>query len=305
MRRKLAAVGGSYLIGLIFASIFFDFAIFLICGVILLVAVAIITAILTRKYDISAALLCCAAGITVFSCVSLSMAKAAEPLLNGTYDITATVAQKQVIGNDSAVFSLYTYTSDGKVGVIMYTDDIDAKKGDMLHFKARFEKLTNTAYYGTADRYRSDGITLSAIPYGDISVTKEDYPLSFIDDYREYLIGRIDDSFPDDSGALMKGIFFGDKRSFSDELYSDIRLSGSIASYRCVRYALDAYYDRTVGFADSYTARILLPCKVRDNSGAYNRLYGFFRLYGFGTEKRNNDYHGKHRRSVLPQERLS
>lgn len=226
MRRKLAAVGGSYLIGLIFASIFFDFAIFLICGVILLIAVAIITAILTRKYDISAVLLCCAAGITVFSCVSLSMAKAAEPLLDGTYDITATVAQKQVIGNDSAVFSLYTYTSDGKVGVIMYTDDIDAKKGDMLHFKARFEKLTNTAYYGTADRYRSDGIILSAIPYGDISVTKGDYPLSFIDDYREYLIGRIDDSFPDDSGALMKGIFFGDKRSFSDDLYSDIKLSG-------------------------------------------------------------------------------
>lgn len=207
MRRKLAAVGGSYLIGLIFASIFFDFAIFLICGVILLIAVAIITAILTRKYDISAALLCCAAGITVFSCVSLSMAKAAEPLLDGTYEITATVAQKQVIGKDSAVFSLYTYTSDGKVGVIMYTDDIDAKKGNMLHFKARFEKLTNTAYYGTADRYRSDGITLSAIPYGDISVTKGDYPLSFIDDYREYLIGRIDDSFPDD-------------------LYSDIKLSG-------------------------------------------------------------------------------
>lgn len=172
MRRKLAAVGGSYLIGLIFASIFFDFAIFLICGIILLVAVAIITAILTRKYDISAALLCCAAGITVFSCVSLSMSKAAEPLLDGTYDITATVAQKRVIGRDLAVFSLYTYTSDGKVGVIMYTDDIDAKKGDMLHFKARFEKLTNTAYYGTADRYRSDGITLSAIPYGDISVTK-------------------------------------------------------------------------------------------------------------------------------------
>ena len=226
MRRKLAAVGGSYLIGLIFASIFFDFVIFLICGVILLIAVAIITAILTRKYDISAVLLCCAAGITVFSCASLSMAKAAEPLLDGIYDITATVAQKQVIGKDSAVFSLYTYTSDGKVGVIMYTDDIDAKKGDMLHFKAQFEKLTNTAYYGTADRYRSDGITLSAIPYGDISVTKGDYPLSFIDDYREYLIGRIDDSFPDDSGALMKGIFFGDKRSFSDDLYSDIKLSG-------------------------------------------------------------------------------
>lgn len=139
MRRKLAAVGGSYLIGLIFASIFFDFAIFLICGVILLIIIAIITAILTRKYDISATLLCCAAGITVFSCVSLSMAKAAEPLLDGTYDITATVVQKQVIGRYSAVFSLYTYTSDGKVGVIMYTDDIDAKKGDMLHFKARFE----------------------------------------------------------------------------------------------------------------------------------------------------------------------
>lgn len=78
----------------------------------------------------------------------------------------------------------------------------------------------------TADRYRSDGITLSATLKSDIAVTKGDYPLSFIDDYRNYLIDRIKTEFSDDSGALMLGIFAGDKSSLSDELYYDIKAAG-------------------------------------------------------------------------------
>lgn len=226
MRRKLAAVGASYLIGLIFASIFVKFVIFLICGVILLIISVVTVALFAKKYDITAVLLCCAAGITVFYCVSSGIQKAAEPLLNGEYEISAVVTEKHLTGNDSACFSLESYTENGKVGIILYTDNINAKKGDTLRFKARFEKLTNSAYYATADRYKSDGITLSAVLCSDIKIIKGSYLLSFIDDYREYMIKRIDDSFPDDSGALMKGIFLGDKSSLSDELYSDIKLSG-------------------------------------------------------------------------------
>lgn len=226
MRRKLAAVGASYLIGLIFASIFVKFAIFLICGVILLIISAVTIALLAKKYDITALLLCCAVGITVFYCISSEIETAAEPLLGGEYEISAVVTQKHKIGEDSACFSLESYTENGKVGIILYTDNINAKKGDTLRFSAVFEKLRNTAYYAAADRYRNDGITLSATLCSDITVTKGSYPLSFIDDYREYMISRIDDNFPDDSGALMKGIFLGDKSSLSDELYSDIKLSG-------------------------------------------------------------------------------
>lgn len=226
MRRKLAAVGASYLIGLIFASIFFNFAIFLICGVILLVIAAIAVALFTKKYGITAVLLCSAAGIAVFFSVSSGIESAAQPLLNGVYEITAVVREKQNIGNDSACFSLESYTDNGKVGMILYTDNINADKGDKLHFKASFSKLTDTAYYSTAGRYFSDGITLSAVLHSDIEITKSGYPLSSIDEYRNYLINSIDGCFPDDSGALMKAVFLGDKSSLSDELYSDIKLSG-------------------------------------------------------------------------------
>ena len=90
MRRKLAAVGAAYLVGLIFASIFIKFAIFLICGVILLVLSAVTVALIPKKYDITAVLLCCAIGIAVYFAVSSQLDKAAEPLLGGTYDISAT-----------------------------------------------------------------------------------------------------------------------------------------------------------------------------------------------------------------------
>lgn len=226
MRRKLAAVGASYLIGLIFASIFVKFVIFLICGIILLGISAFAVALLTKKYDITAVLLCCTIGITVYFAVSLQLDKAADPLLGGTYDISATVTSKRTISTDSAVFTLESNTENGKVGILLYTDDIHAGKGDTLRFSAEFSKLFNTAAYNTADRYRSDGITLSATLKSDIAVTKGDYPLSFIDDYRNYLIDRIKTEFSDDSGALMLGIFAGDKSSLSDELYYDIKAAG-------------------------------------------------------------------------------
>lgn len=226
MRRKLAAVGASYLIGLIFASIFVKFVIFLICGIILLVISALAVALLTKKYDITAVLLCCTIGITVYFAVSLQLDKAADPLLGGTYDISATVTSKRTISTDSAVFTLESNTENGKVGILLYSDDIHAEKGDTLRFSAEFSKLFNTAAYNTADRYRSDGITLSATLKSDIAVTKGDYPLSFIDDYRNYLIDRIKTEFSDDSGALMLGIFAGDKSSLSDELYYDIKAAG-------------------------------------------------------------------------------
>ncbi len=227
MRRKLAAVGASYLIGLIFASIFVKIAIFLICGVILLVISAVTVALSVKKYDITAVLLCCAMGISVYYAVSSQLDKAAEPLLGGTYDISATVTSKRTIGNDSAVFTLESNTENGKVGILLYADDINAEKGDTLRFRAEFGKLYNTAAYNTADRYRSDGITLSATPKSDIAVTKGSYPLSFIDDYRNYLTDRIKTEFSDDSGALMLGIFAGDKSSLSDELYYDIKAAGA------------------------------------------------------------------------------
>ena len=106
MRRKLAAVGAAYLIGLIFASIFIKFAIFLICGVILLVLSAVTVALIPKKYDITAVLLCCAIGIAVYFAVSSQLDKAAEPLLGGTYDISATVTSKKTTGTDSAILHL-------------------------------------------------------------------------------------------------------------------------------------------------------------------------------------------------------
>lgn len=192
----------------------------------MLVIFALAVALLTKKYDITAVLLCCTIGITVYFAVSLQLDKAADPLLGGTYDISATVTSKRTISTDSAVFTLESNTENGKVGILLYSDDIHAEKGDTLRFSAEFSKLFNTAAYNTADRYRSDGITLSATLKSDIAVTKGDYPLSFIDDYRNYLTDRIKTEFSDDSGALMLGIFAGDKSSLSDELYYDIKAAG-------------------------------------------------------------------------------
>lgn len=278
MRRKLAAVGAAYLIGLIFASIFIKFAIFLICGVILLVLSAVTVALIPKKYDITAVLLCCAIGIAVYFAVSSQLDKAAEPLLGGTYDISATVTSKKTTGTGSAIFTLESNTENGKVGILLYSDDINAEKGDTLRFDAELSKLYNTAAYAIADRYRSDGITLSATLKSDITVTKGSYPLSFIDNYRSYLISKIDAEFSDDSGRC--------------------------SPYSSIRYALNAYYDDTYSSVIRIGRSKGISSALFANNTADAVLYDLFRIYTIGYEKRNNDHHIEYRCGFLPKERL-
>ena len=228
MRQKLAVVGFSYLTGLIFASVFLYNKLIIVITVILFLIAAFYLFCFLKRRTVSTGFICAVIGIIAFYLCSYAAAANAQRLCNGEiHAVKATVCEKTDIGNDLSVYQLYS--ADYDAGFILYADDKYVNKGDILSFDAEFSILENSALFSTADYYMSKGIMLSAAAKSGITaeyVGQNDI-FGFITDYREYLKGVISTSYPDSAGALMKGIFLGDKSSFTSIDKYNIRAAGA------------------------------------------------------------------------------
>lgn len=228
MRRKSAAVGASYLTGLLFASFFLYNEIFVISVIIILAIGCALSVLLMKRYDIAAVLIFAALGITLFTAVSVRLDSAADSLCNKKSVITAVITDKRRLGNDTALFTLSAKIDGTDVGMLFNADDICAEKGDILRFEGSVQRLYNTAYFSTADIYRSKRIVLRAVSDSEITVIDGGFnPLSALYSLREKVAEKTELYYADDGGALMKGIFLGDKSSLPDSLYNDITASGA------------------------------------------------------------------------------
>ena len=228
MRQKLAVVGFSDLTGLIFASVFLYNKLIIVIAVILFLIAAFYLFCFLKRRTVSTGFICAVIGIIAFYLCSYAAAANAQRLCDGEiHAVKATVCEKTDIGNDLSVYQLYS--ADYDAGFILYADDKYVNKGDILSFDAEFSILENSALFGTADYYMSKGIMLSAAAKSGITaeyVGQNDI-FGFITDYREYLKGVISTSYPDSAGALMKGIFLGDKSSFTSIDKYNIRAAGA------------------------------------------------------------------------------
>lgn len=228
MRRKSAAVGASYLTGLLFASFFLYNEIFVISVIITLAVGCAVSVLFIKRYDIAAVLIFAALGITLFTAVSARLDNAADSLCKEKSVITAVITDKRTLGNDTALFTLSKDVGGTNVGMLFYSSDISAEKGDTLCFEGSAQRLYNTAYFSTADIYRSKRIVLSVTADSEITVKKGGFDiLSPLYKLRERVAAKTDIYYADDGGALMKGIFLGDKSSLPDTLYNDITASGA------------------------------------------------------------------------------
>lgn len=215
MRQKFALIGFSYLIGLIFASVFVSASLIAIISAILLFAAAVILLVTEKPLAVCIAVFTSAVGIVSFTAVYTFAFANAQSISGNTYIANARITDKAYIGNDTALYRLSADIDGKPIQFIMLADNADAKTDDNLKFEAEFSILENTAAFCTADCYLSDGIFLSANPVSEIVITSSDdvSPLGRISDYREYISGKLDSIYPDSAGALMKAIFLSDKSS--------------------------------------------------------------------------------------------
>ncbi len=218
MKQKLAVVGFTYLLGLLYASVFIDFRPIIVATVVILLLSALISNIKFRNNTVLAALLGGVIAISAYSFNNSDLIYEKQILCDSEeHSVIAEILEKKDIGNDLSVYILSGTAENTDVKFLMYTDDYYVNIGDSLSFIGKFKKIENNSSFRGADYYLADGIVLRCTPVSEISISKRNSKtlFSYLADYREYIAQRFELSFPDRGGALMKGIFLGDKTSFS------------------------------------------------------------------------------------------
>lgn len=126
------------------------------------------------------------------------------------------------------------YTLKGKINgnipakVTFYTDFSDAEYGDIIEIKkCLFDVPSSDYYFDGESYYRSDGIFLSVSKADPVTVNHcyKRKLRNLIENYREKIIGDFSASLGRDSGDLLAGMVFGEKRGIDDSVKTSL--------YRC------------------------------------------------------------------------
>ncbi|MBP3923345.1 MAG: ComEC/Rec2 family competence protein [Ruminiclostridium sp.] len=214
MRQRLAVIGFSYLFGLLLASVFIsvEYAPAAITAFLVLLSVA---AAVYLKNDIITYLTVSFTVAFICYTVSATLLEAeTNAIADGrTYIVSGTIKEMQDIGNDLAIYTISSDIAD----FVIYTDSMDVNIGDKLTLGCSFTLLENAAPFKSADYYLSQGIRLRAVAKTEIDIEKA-YGFDLVRSlhrYREELSHKYSVLFSGSGLAMMKGIFIGDKSSFT------------------------------------------------------------------------------------------
>ncbi len=215
MRRKFAVIGGCYFSGLIFASVFHSYKLIISIAVIICIAVGVSLLFLHKGSAAFAVFPFAAAVCAYFSSYSALYDSTEAFASSGEYIITdAVINEKHETGGDLAFYVLDGEVDGKAVRFLLCAEDTDMGAGGKMSFKASFSRLVNSSLFGSADYYRSKSVALQAHLCSEITFESEGV-MKPITDYRRYIGERTDIAYPE-SAALIKGIFMGDRSSFTD-----------------------------------------------------------------------------------------
>ncbi len=218
MKQKLAVIGFTYLLALFFASVFIKIWLVIVITAVLLIISAVIAKTKFKNNLICATLIGAAVSLSAYSVTYYDLQAEKDVLCDDSiHSVTAKIVEKKNIGNDLSIYILDGKADNIAVKFLMYAEDYSVQTCDILHFNGKFKVIENSSAFKGADYYLADGIVLSCTAKSDFEITKADSRglFFYLDKYRKYIADKLDILFPDRGGALMKGIFLGDKTAFS------------------------------------------------------------------------------------------
>ncbi|MCH5323792.1 MAG: ComEC/Rec2 family competence protein [Eubacterium sp.] len=229
MRQKLAVAGFSYLCAMIFASVFLSAKIAYGVAAVAVLFAAFLAAIRLKRQTLCLAAISAAIGVTLFCIAYFPIVQHRAYDDGRTYSVDAEIIGCNNLGNDVSSYILKADIDRETVTFLMFGDDVGASCGDRILCDVKFSVIEDSTAFSSGGYYLSQGITLSASPRSqpEYIMNGNSDPLGFLEDYREYIGGRISLLYPDSGGALMQGIFLGDK---SEQSYIDkynIRAAGA------------------------------------------------------------------------------
>ena len=225
MKNKFAAIGFTYLAGLICSSFLGFLPSLIICGVAILMAVGFAIA---RKSDISPVFLVFGIALTVYSIYTCLVYDKVVAYSGKTADVTATVTNVNEIGNDLAIYEVTAQVDGVETKFSIFYSDIGVKIGDRLTFTAKFSELSDNTNFAEKSYYKTKGIFLDATVKSAVSVEKaEGFNLiRELTEFNGFIAERISTHLPDDEGAILRAFFLGDKSALSNDLENNIRYNG-------------------------------------------------------------------------------
>ncbi len=229
MKRKMIGAAAAYMAGLFFASFFSDIPCLVILSLILAAAL-----LAGRKYGFKAGdyIMLAVFFVSAVSVFSIYTAVRYKPAIEmdgreGSFRGEVTEVYRYS-GNNSS------YIIDGRINgdipakVSFYGGELEADRGDMIAIgSCQFVKPSKDFLFDSESYYRSEGVFLTAANAKD--VTAEPFRsrrlVRLISSYREQIIFDFGVALGGDSGDLLAGMVFGEKRGMDDNVKT--------AVYRC------------------------------------------------------------------------
>lgn len=167
-------------------------------------------------------------------CVGLSAAAAVgtvllyttavyQPLLRSAGTITTfsgRVFAAKVYDNDRASYQVKGTFADGRrAKILVYTDDVGARYGDMLDVAGGFSALENSYFWNGESYYRAKGIFLQANNDAFVSCTPTENGklVRALQQYRDRISVRICTLAGTEAGGMVSAMLLGTKDTLADE----------------------------------------------------------------------------------------
>lgn len=213
MTRKMAWIGSFYLIGLFSAS-FFDTWISIVIASSLTSFSVPALCIYGKKYvKPSVCALSAAAGLFLYSFYGIFVYGKAVEYDGCNVTVTGTIIDFADYSGDNSSYTVKGRINDGMaVKVTCFTDSSFASVGDSVSIAGKAEVFEDTYSFPAKSYYKAKGIYLQIEDVSDFSYEPCGFSLrKTIFEYRDYILGVIEDELNHEDSAIMAAMLFGDK----------------------------------------------------------------------------------------------
>lgn len=225
MKHKFGLIGFSYLAGLICATIFNSYFIFIFAGVLLLIAM---TLLFTKKKNFSVIFFTAFAAVSVYGIYTIAVYDPIIAYDGSEVQINGTISEVRRYSNDTASYIVDTNLNGVNTSVTLFSTDTQCSVGDNISFTGKLSEMKDNTEFAEESYYKTKGVFLKASASSGVEITPNNsFNLKvYITEYSEYIGNRIKIMLPGDEGDLLKAIFLGDKSGLSYKLSNNIKRAG-------------------------------------------------------------------------------
>ncbi|MCM1023887.1 MAG: ComEC/Rec2 family competence protein [Prevotella sp.] len=213
MKRKMAYIGSSYLIGLFSASFLSRSVNLAAAAVIVLSAVSAIAVYGKRYLKAAVCLFSAAVGMLLYGGYDLLVYENIVKYDGCDVELEGTISDFSEYSGDITLFTVKgVINGDVSAELTFFADSSDAQIGDRINVAGKAAVFEDSYKFPAKSYNKAKGVYLRLNNASVLSCTHKKFSLKrVVNSYREYILGVINDRMDGDCAAVMTAMLFGDK----------------------------------------------------------------------------------------------